>query len=276
MVLTVLLVLRFMICWAVGGKAIVEIYSQANITGSFVNVARVNGSQYDHNPANNRDEASILVKPATDLAIKKEVNESRPNFASDIKWTLIASNNGPNDATGVVVRDILPKSLIWVSDDGLGKYDHNSGVWNIGDLNKNGNARLTIVCTVNSTGTIENRASISGNEFDWIQSNNNAKKAINVNSACDLGIVKEVSSSVVNYTDVVKWTLTVSNYGPDSATGVKIYDLLAVRLSLRFILRQTSLAVSSMLPVLTAANMTITRPTTGMRHPFLSNLQPIW
>ena len=211
---------------AVGGKVVVEIYSQANITGSFVNVARVNGSQYDHNPANNRDTASILVKPATDLAIRKEVNESRPNFASDIKWTLIASNNGPNDATGVVVRDILPKSLIWVSDDGLGKYDHNSGVWNIGDLNRNGNVRLTIVCTVNSTGTIENRASISGNEFDWIQSNNNAKKAINVNSACDLGIVKEVSSSVVNYTDVVKWTLTVSNFGPDSATGVKIYDLL--------------------------------------------------
>ena len=44
--------------------------------------------------------------------------------------------------------------------------------------------------------------------------------------ASDLGIVKEVSSSVVNYTDVVMWTLTVSNYGPDVATGVRIYDLL--------------------------------------------------
>ena len=211
---------------SVGGKVVVEIYSRANITGSFVNVARVNGSQYDHNLANNQDTASILVKPATDLAIKKEVNESRPNYASKIKWTLIASNNGPDNATGVIVRDILPKSLIWVSDDGLGKYNHNSGVWDVGNLSKNSNARLTIVCKVNSTGLIENKASITGNEFDWILSNNHAENGVKVKLASDLGIVKEVSSSVVNYTDVVMWTLTVSNYGPDVATGVRIYDLL--------------------------------------------------
>ena len=31
---------------------------------------------------------------------------------------------------------------------------------------------------------------------------------------------------MLNYHDVVKWTLTVSNKGPNTATGVKISDVL--------------------------------------------------
>ena len=211
---------------AVGAKSVVEIYSKANMTGNFVNVARVNGNEYDSNLLNNVDNDSVYVKPATDLLVMKDVDNASPNFGDNVTWILTAYNNGPDSATGVVVRDVLPKSLIWVGDDGSGKYDHNSGVWNIGNLNRNANARLTVTCKVNATGTIENRASISGKEFDWNLSNNNAEKQINVPKSTDLGVIKEVSHSSVNYLDVVKWTITVTNNGPDAATGVKIYDKL--------------------------------------------------
>ena len=211
---------------AVGGKVVVDIYSRASSTGNFVNTAKVNGSQYDYNPSNNQDNVSILVKPATDLVITKDVNNSSPNFGDEVKWTLTAYNNGPDRATGVVVSDVLPKSLIWVSDDGSGKYNHNTGVWNVGSLNKGSVATLNINCKVNATGNIKNQVSVTGNEHDYNPSNNHDDEVIRVNPACDLGIVKVVSSSVVNYLDVVKWTLTVSNYGPDAASGVRIYDRL--------------------------------------------------
>ena len=203
-----------------------DIYSRAEITGNFVNVAVVNGSQYDYNPLNNKDNASVFVKPATDLAIVKIVNDSSPNYHGDVKWTITAYNNGPDDATGVVVSDVLPKSLIWVSDDGLGNYNHNSGVWNIGNLNKGGKISLNIVTKVNATGTIENGVSVKGNEFDYNMSNNKDYEIITIANASDLSIIKLTNASEVNYLQLVKWTIIASNNGPDKATGVTVDEIL--------------------------------------------------
>jgi len=210
----------------VGSSVSVDIYTRVNVTGSFVNVASVKGNEFDQNPSNNRDNASILVKPAADLGVVKDVNASEVNINDLIKWTITVTNNGPNAATGVKVSDKLPKTLIWINDDSNGKYNHNSGVWNVGTLSNGGTASLSVVCRVNATGVIENVVSVSGNEFDWDMSNNYDSEVVNVSPACDLAVVKVVSESVVNYTDVVKWTLTVTNYGPNAASGVKIYDTL--------------------------------------------------
>ena len=209
---------------AKGASVSVDIYTKVNVTGTFVNVASVKGNEYDHNPSNNKANVSILVKPAADLSVVKLVNNSSPDLLDVVEWTLTVRNNGPDVATGVVVRDVLPESLIWVRDSG--NYDHNSGVWTVGTLNKGASASLKIVTRVNKTGNIVNHVSVSGNEFDFDMSNNNASRSVYVNPAADLGIVKLVSNSAVNYTDVVRWTLIVTNYGPDAASGVKIYDTL--------------------------------------------------
>ncbi len=211
---------------AVGDTVSVKIYSKADITGSFVNVASVKGNEFDQNPSNNKANVSVLVKPATDLKVTKTSNASVINLNDLVKWTITVKNNGPDTATGVIVNDLLPKSLIWVNDDSSGKYDPNAGKWNVGTLNNGSSVRLNIVCKVNATGSIKNIVSVTGNEFDWNKSNNNATKTVNVNAASDLGIVKSVSPGVVNYADVVCWTLTVTNYGPDAATGVKINETL--------------------------------------------------
>ena len=208
----------------VGESCSVDIYCRVNVTGSFVNVASVKGLEFDPNLSNNKDDALVVVKPASDLAVEKLVNNSSPNFGDSVKWTIIVSNNGPDDASGVVVSDLLPESLIFVKSDG--DYDEKSGKWNIGNLTNGGVVRLNIVCRVNATGLIENKVSVKGNEFDYNKSNNFDDEVIEVDAASDLAIVKLVSPSVVNYTDVVKWTLIVSNYGPDNATGVVISDVL--------------------------------------------------
>ena len=209
---------------AKGASVSVDIDTKVNVTGTFVNVGSVKGNEYDHNPSNNKANVSILVKPAADLSVIKLVNNSSPDLLDVVEWTLTVRNNGPDVATGVVVRDVLPESLIWVRDSG--NYNHNSGVWTVGTLNKGASASLKIVTRVNKTGNIVNHVSVSGNEFDFDMSNNNASRSVYVNPAADLGIVKLVSNSAVNYTDVVRWTLIVTNYGPDAASGVKIYDIL--------------------------------------------------
>ena len=247
----------------VGQVYIVKIRTTVNKTGEITNDVNITADEHDYDLTNNHDQSNINVESACDLAVTKSVNASAVNLGDKVRWTITVSNNGPDIATGVIARDVIPKSLIWIYDDGLGSYNHNSGEWNIGTLNKGSKAILHIDCRVNATGDIKNEVTVSGQQYDYDESNNHDSKIVRVNSACDLGIVKKVSSSVVNYTDVVKWTLTVSNYGPDAASGVKIYDILVIwlleeKLSLRFILRQTSLAVLSMLHMSMAVNMTIT------------------
>ncbi|WP_298523677.1 hypothetical protein [uncultured Methanobrevibacter sp.] len=211
---------------AVGQSQSVDIVTRVNITGTFVNVASVTGNEYDYDLSNNRVERSILINPAADLAVEKAVNDTKPNYNRLVKWTITVVNNGPDVAHDVKVQDVLPSSLVWVSDSGAGKYNHNTGVWDVGTLNVGSNAKLDITTRVKSTGTLKNDVSVSGREYDYDLSNNKDDRSVNVNPSADLAIAKVVNVTAANFGDLVKWTLTVRNNGPDAATGVKVSDVL--------------------------------------------------
>ena len=211
---------------AVGKTINIDIFCMANITGEFVNVATVKGNEFDPNLSNNKDNSSILVKPASDLIVTKDVNQSKPQFKDLIQWTINVHNNGPDTATGVTVSDMLPKSLIWIEDNSLGKYNHNSGIWNIGNLAKGETKTLIITTRVNATGIIRNNVSVTGNEFDYNKSNNNDSEIINVSKSSDLEVIKFANVSEVNYHQLVKWTIIAINHGPDKATGVSVDEIL--------------------------------------------------
>ena len=208
----------------VGEQKIVNIFAIINKTGEIVNKANVTSKEFDINLTNNHDQSSIIVPPTSDLEVKKMVNNSLPDYNDLVEWTIVVKNNGPDTAHGVVAKDILPKSLIWISNDR--NYDHITGIWNIGTLNVNQESRLKIICRVNATGVITNNVSVSGQEVDYDLSNNNDSGIIKVSPASDLAIVKQVNVSQANFNDLVRWKLSVSNNGPDVATGVVVTDIL--------------------------------------------------
>ena len=208
----------------VGEQKIVNIFAIINKTGEIVNKANVTSKEFDINLTNNHDQSSVIVPPTSDLEVKKMVNNSLPNYNDLVEWTIVVKNNGPDTAHGVVAKDILPKSLIWINNDG--NYDHVTGIWNVGTLNVNQESRLKIICRVNATGVITNNVSVSGHEVDYDLSNNNDSGIIKVSPASDLAIVKQVNVSQANFNDLVRWKLSVSNNGPDVATGVVVTDIL--------------------------------------------------
>jgi uncharacterized repeat protein (TIGR01451 family) len=195
-----------------------------NRTGSMVNAANVTSNEFDTDMENNHAEREIYVNPASDLAVSKSVSDASPNYGDAITWTIEISNRGPDAAHDVVMRDLLSKSLIYVDSDG--DYSSDSGVWNVGTLQIGEKATLNILCIVNGTGMIENLASVNASEFDPDETNNNDSERIFVKPSSDLAIVKTANASSVNYKDLVKWTLTVTNGGPDAAKNVRIVDVL--------------------------------------------------
>ena len=208
----------------VGENLVYKMITVIDKTGNITNKVNITALETDINLTNNYDEKTIHSDPACDLAVVKTVSNSAPNYPDQITWTLTVSNNGPDIAHNVTVHDILPSSLIYIDCDG--DYDNNTGIWNIGTLNNGKTVRLNIRCKVNRTGLTQNNASVNGSEFDYDLTNNYNEELIYVNKAADLSIIKTVDKSNANYGDYVKWTLTVSNKGPDDATNVIIADVL--------------------------------------------------
>ena len=208
----------------VGEKLVYEFFTIIDKTGEIVNRANITSNELDSNMSNNYDEVSIFVNPAADLSVQKSVNNSSPNYGDIIQWKIVVMNNGPDAANNVTVTDLLPKSLEYIESDGF--YTPSSGIWTIGTLENGAKRELNILCKINSTGLIQNDVSVKGDIYDHDPSNNNDSQLIFIDSASDLSITKSANVSEINYGDFVKWTLVISNKGPNSASEVEVRDVL--------------------------------------------------
>jgi uncharacterized repeat protein (TIGR01451 family) len=97
-----------------------------------------------------------------DLVITKEADTSEAAVGDTVVFTISVENLGEVDATGVVVMDVLPAGVNYVSsvpEEGTW-YDVTSGVWNIGDVHDGETLILNITVTVNTLGEICNVARI--------------------------------------------------------------------------------------------------------------------
>jgi len=150
------------------------------------------------------------------------------NYLDTVKFTLTVTNNGPDAGVNVLVTDLLPAGLQFVSANASqGSYNETTGIWTIGELANGTVATLDIIAkAIASNINITNIANVSSDIYDPDMSNNRANATITVPAAADLAITKVANQTVVNYLDNVKFTLTVTNNGPDAATNVRVTDLL--------------------------------------------------
>nr|WP_255695611.1 T9SS type A sorting domain-containing protein [Rhodohalobacter sp. 614A] len=109
----------------------------------------------------------------SDLEITKEISPTGPvSSGNTITFIVEVTNNGPSDATNVVVEDQLPSGYTYQSDNSGGSYNSLTGEWNIGSLANGASETLEIVAVVNASGNYENSATVTGDESDPNQLNN--------------------------------------------------------------------------------------------------------
>jgi uncharacterized repeat protein (TIGR01451 family) len=159
---------------------------------------------------------SITVKQldsgGLDLGITKTVDKAFPSVPSNVVYTVIVTNNGPTNASGVVVDEPLPAGLSYVSSSATqGSYNSATGKWTVGGLVVGAKATLTLTATVNNAGAITNTATVSSDQPDGVAGNNTASTTIN----------RSVSDILLT----TGWNLMSLPQIPTNGSGVKVTDI---------------------------------------------------
>jgi uncharacterized repeat protein (TIGR01451 family) len=189
--------------------------------------------QFDPSTINNSASATEIPQQA-DLAIGKTVSNAQPSFGDTITFTVTASNNGPDAATNVTVADLLPAGLSFVSSTpSQGTYSNTTGVWTVGTVTTSTPQTLAIQVQVMTASGVTNTASVSHtDQFDPNTGNNSASSALFPSGTpADLVLGKRVDNPRPNVGDTIAFTVTLTNDGPSSATGVAVTDLLPAGLN---------------------------------------------
>ena len=187
----------------------------------------VDSFEYTITDGSESDEATVTVTvgDVVDLAVVKDVSDATPHESDEITYTISVTNNGPSDATGVELNDVLPEGVSYVSDDGAGAYDEATGIWTVGGLAVDATATLTVSAVVDTETdgeTITNVATASADQVDSDDGNDSDSADITVGDVADLTISVNADNDSPEVDDVVTYTITVINDGPDDATGVVV------------------------------------------------------
>ena len=129
-------------------------------------------------------QATLLVVSANsaDLSITKTASPNPAQVGLTLSYRIVVTNNGPANATNVVVTDNLPTGVTFGSSSTTQGNCNGSGPvnCNLGSLSLNSSAIVTINVTPTAQGQIGNTATVAGSESDFDSSNNSASATVQV------------------------------------------------------------------------------------------------
>ena len=140
-----------------------------NASGDYTNCTTIsNIHQTDIDLSNNTSCITITPIAIVDLELTKDVDIFEPEAGSNVDFTINLTNEGPSNATGVEVTDVLPSGYLFENSSAtIGIYNESTGVWNVGNVENGETQTLVITAKVIGYGDWLNFAEVtSANEFD--------------------------------------------------------------------------------------------------------------
>ncbi|WP_429725827.1 gliding motility-associated C-terminal domain-containing protein [Aquimarina litoralis] len=217
-----------------GANATIDIVASvdAGTSGDTITntVTSVTLDQVDNDTTADDPSEDIIVNNEVDLVVAKIVDNATPDEGSNVTYTITVTNNGPAQATNVILTDVLPAGVTYVSDTGAGAYVSGTGLWTIGTINSGANATIDIVASVDagtSGDTITNTVTdVTLDQVDNDTTADDPSEDIIVNNEVDLVIAKTVDDGTPDEGDTINYTISVTNNGPATATNVSLTDVL--------------------------------------------------
>lgn len=236
--------------WEVGAVSnaateTLTIVVDVNASGNYKNTAQIIASHafdIDSAPNNNipaeddQDGVSVVPVPLVDVSVAKSVDQMIPEVGEEILFTVTVQNDGPSDATNIVVTDVLASGYQLVnSNASVGAYNAANGSWVVGSLANGASETLEITVEVLPTGNYTNTAELTNvSEMDVDSSPNNNNELEDdqdtvepiVIPVADLLLQKSVNVLSPYVGQDVIFTINITNLGPSDATGVAVMDVL--------------------------------------------------
>jgi uncharacterized repeat protein (TIGR01451 family) len=224
-----------------GASATVTVVVRPSIatTGTRANTAVVRSPDIgDGTQSNNSLAMSSTVTAVADVQPLKTASPSPVQAGTNLTYVVTARNNGPSTASTVQITDTLPGNAAFVSRTPSGGGACNSPAV--------GSTGATLTCswpsiiagaqqTVNvvvrpltaaAGGTVDNNVSISTTTLELAGGNNTAATSTPVSAAsADLIVNKTDAPDPVGVSEVVTFTVVVTNNGPSFATNVVLNDV---------------------------------------------------
>lgn len=216
-----------------GETAFITVDALPDEPGNLMNTAQAMGSLHDPNPGNNQDMAMALVKPKkpkkADLAVSKSDSPDPAKLEQPLTYSISVVNNGPADASGVTLTDLLPVGVVLdsvTSSQGSCGPSASGISCDLGDLAAGAGASVQIEVTPTAVGFLRNKVTVHGDQPDPDGTNNMDSTLTEVvPHSADVRVNKDVDQHAIEAGQSIQFTISVTNDGPD-ATDVTLDDQL--------------------------------------------------
>ncbi len=171
-----------------------------------------------------------------DLSITKVDSPDPVTAGGLLTYSITVTNNGPSQATDVVVSDSLPAGVTYISNTGGCTFANPTLTCNLGDMAPGASIPFDVVVRVsasliaNGTNTLSNTATVSATEFDPDMSDNSATADTIVIEEADLRVTKDCKPDRQGTPwyagDTATCTIVIENLGPSTAQSVALLDAI--------------------------------------------------
>ncbi len=203
------------------------------------NISDPDSSDYTATDTNTVDKVS-------DLSITKS-GPASVNAGESLTYTMVVTNNGPSNAAGVSLSDVLPTELTGVqfcrSNPGANNCSGGNFAWPItnsipvptsGIIAPGAGGAITVKITgtipaSTADGTvISNTGTVSSTSTDPNGANNTSTPAVSttITTSANLAVLKTASPEPVIAGNDLTYTIVVTNNGPSDAQSVTVTDAL--------------------------------------------------
>jgi outer membrane autotransporter protein/uncharacterized repeat protein (TIGR01451 family) len=232
-----------------GGASAARIVVQVRApthAGSITNRASVSANEVDSSSANNADSESTVItaepppppEPRADLGVSAVAAPASARTGGAVEFQVQVANAGPDVAAAPRLTGALGAPFELLGASGAGWTCQVAGqtvdcLRNTG-LAASQSAELRVQTRIRpgASAAADARFTASSATADPVSGNNQANVVVPYQpGGADLAIVKTDSADPVTAAAQFSYTLTVSNAGPESASGVRISDSLPAALA---------------------------------------------
>lgn len=213
-----------------------NLYLVAQLNGSVIgplyNYVNVTGTPPTGNPVTNESTREVTaLANVPSITIIKDADPTEVVYLNNITFTIEVANSGGSVLSPVMVVDILPTGLTYVSDDRGGSVVGKTITWNnVGPLAVGATTVIHLVAFVDGDkfGSLVNHVNATGKPALGNNVTDSAVAVVEALSHPNISIIKTATPKTVGPGGNVTFIINTTNIGDVPLSTVKVVDILPI------------------------------------------------